>query len=302
MKNYLIRGGKGKNMKLHPVTAILYSIMLMILILYFNNPIYILSLLGLLVLTLVILGQRKNMIKGIRYSLYTALLIIIINPIISQYGFTRLIRIRLPIIGVFQITLESILFGMTMGIKILVIGLVFVLYSSVVDNDDSFSFFSVYAHKLTLIFSMTLNIVHRLRIEITRVKNVMKLRGVNFNQRNIFKKVKSYYPVLKVIMISSLEGSLDRAEALYSKGYGIGKRSCYSKVGINIRDYLLNFLTLTILIIFSIGITMEMGKYKFYPMVETFKIKDMIFFAIINIPILLNILIIWGTEKWKPLK
>ncbi len=290
-------------LSMHPFTIILYTTILFFLTLVYSNPIYIFSILIILIFNILLLDGKEKLIRTVKYSLYTTLWIMIINPLVSHSGRTILYKSpRLPVIGKIRITLESIVFGANMGLKLICIILIFLLYSVMIDSDDSFSFFSKFAHKITLTLSMTTNIIHRLRLEITRVRNVMILRGVDFEQKNIFKKVKAYYPFLKVILISTLEGSLDRAEALYSKGYGIGKRTSYSQVKIKRVDYIFNFITLILLSIFTYGLFSHMGYYDPYSELEFLKYKDMVFLIYINLTLLVHVFLVWGCKKWKLLK
>ncbi|WFD10712.1 energy-coupling factor transporter transmembrane component T [Tepidibacter hydrothermalis] len=290
-------------LNMHPFTVVLYTLSLFILTLVYSNPIYILSILIILIINILLMDGKERLKKTLKYSLYTTIWIMIINPLVSQSGNTIIYKSpRIPVIGKIRISLESIVFGANMGGKLICIVLIFLLYSLMIDRDESFGFFSKFAHKITLTLSMTTNIIHRLKIEITRVRDVMILRGVDFDQKNIFKKVKMYYPFLKIILISTLEGSLDRAEALYSKGYGISKRTSYSQVEIKRVDYIFNFITLILLSIFTYGLFSHMGFYNPYNELKFLNYKDMLFVIYIDLVLLIHILLIWGCKKWKFLK
>jgi energy-coupling factor transport system permease protein len=289
--------------KLHPFTVIIFSVVLFFAIIFYNHPIYIAFLLVALISSLILLGESKKLKDTLKYSFFTVVLILIINPLVSNNGVTVIYAgMRLPIIGKFKITLEAIVFGIVMGLKLISILLIFVLYGALIDIDDSFGFFSKYAHRLTLTLSMTTNIIHRLRLEIMRVKDVMVLRGAKLNEKNIFKRVKAYYPILKVVLMSSLEGSLNRAEALYSRGYGKGKRTLYSKLVIRPIDYILSTLSLIFFGLFIYGVFTDKGSYSYYPRLESYESKDLVFLTIMSIPMLINLLLIWGCKRWKFLK
>ncbi|SHH23109.1 energy-coupling factor transporter transmembrane component T [Tepidibacter thalassicus] len=290
-------------LNMHPFTVIFYTVILFFLTLVYSNPLYILSISVIVIINILLLDGGKNLKKSIKYSLYTAFWIMIINPLVTHYGRTVIYKSpRIPVIGKIRITLESIVFGANQGLKLICIVLIFLLYSVMVERDDSFSFFSKFAHKLTLTLSMTTNILHRLRLEMVRVRDVMILRGVNFNQKNIFKKVKVYYPFLKVILISTLEGSLDRAEALYSKGYGKGKRTSYSQMEIKRVDYIFNFITFVLICLFFYGLFLKVGIYDPYNELNFLKYKDMIFLIYIDLILIIHSFLIWGCKKWKFLK
>lgn len=289
--------------KIHPFTLILFSLNLLISILFYNHPFYISFIVIILIINILTMNEKHKLLNALKISGYTALLILIINPIVSNEGSLVIYNgMHLPIIGNFKITVEGVLFGVVMGAKLIAIAMIFVLYSIINDTDDTFSFFSKYAHRLTLTLSMTTNIIHRLKLEILRVKDVMILRGANLNEKGILKKIKSYYPILKIILISSLEGSLNRAEALYSKGYGTAKRTMYSKLEITKMDFVINGLSIIFIGLLIYGVTLKKSRYNFYPRLTAFDIKDILYFTILTVPIILGLLVMWGCKKWKFLK
>ncbi|MDK2799388.1 MAG: energy-coupling factor transport system permease protein [Clostridiales bacterium] len=286
--------------KMHPLITIFFSLTLFFMILTYNHPLYIISILFFIVVCLILLDKKKELIQVAKYSIYNMVLILIINSLISQSGRTIIYKsARIPIAGKIKITVEALAFGANMGLKLVGIVLIFLLYGAMTDRDDTFSLFSKYAHKFTLILSMTTNIIHRLKLEICRVKDVMVLRGVDFHQKNLVKRVKAYYPILKVILISSLEGSLERAEALYSRGYGKGKRTSYAQRQVKVADYIVGAVNLILLFLFGYGLFFNIGSYNFYPVLKKFDDRDIIYLILIDFVFLIILLIMWGCRRWK---
>jgi len=290
-------------MKIHPFTAIVFSLLLFFMVLSFEHPLYILSILIFLMVFSWIFDRKTFWTKILRCSLYNALLILFINPLFSTSGKTVLYKSPyIPLLGKIKITAEALAFGATMGLKLICIVFIFFLYGILTDRDDTFVFFSKYAHKMTLMFSMTNNIIHRLLLDIKRVKEVMILRGVRFEQKNLWKRIQAYYPLFNVILISALEGSIDRAEALYSKQYGIQKRTFYASLQMKKIDYLLNCIHLFLLIVFVLSILKGYGDYQFYPSLQAFQKKDFFFLIAVNIPLWMHLATIWGCNYWNNLR
>ncbi|WP_129598143.1 energy-coupling factor transporter transmembrane component T [Anaerophilus nitritogenes] len=290
-------------MKFHPLTMILFSITLLFMTLVYSHPVYIGSILLFMIMSICTLGEGKKIISSVKYGIYGAILIIIVNPLVYHEGRMVIYEgIRLPIIGRFKITLEALAYGGNSALKLICILLIFAFYGVMTDRDDTFSFFSKYAHKLTLTLSMTINMIHRLKLEVLRVKDVMILRGVNFKEKKIIKRVKAYYPILKVIFISSLEGSLDRAESLYSRGYGKYIRTSYSKLEMKGRDYLFLSLNTIVLAVFIYGLLSEKGLVLFYPTFTGFHIENLLFVIWIDVALFSCVLLLWGCMRWKFLK
>ncbi|MCG8483975.1 MAG: energy-coupling factor transporter transmembrane protein EcfT [Clostridia bacterium] len=273
------------------------------MILIYNHPLYIFLILSFLMVLSRIISEGKRLKSIIKFSLYNVLLIIIINPLVNHSGRTVLIQSpSMPVIGKIKITGEALAYGANMGLKLICILLIFLIYDIMTDRDDTFSFFSKFAHKLTLTFSMASNIIHRLTIESMRVKDVMEMRGVNFKEKKIINRIKSYYPLLKVIFISSLEGSIDRAEALHSRSYGKCKRTSYVDLKMIFMDYLFVFIALILLTIFLWGLFYDVGAYQFYPRLQAFIFKDFIWLGILACVLICTLFIVWGCKHWKFLK
>ncbi|QXM05265.1 energy-coupling factor transporter transmembrane component T [Crassaminicella indica] len=289
--------------KIHPFTMIAFSSILFFMTLIYTHPLYSLSILVFIIVGTLLLGKGKEVKTTMKYGMYAAISIMIINPLVYQGGRTILFKSpRLFLIGKLKITLEALAYGGNMALKLLCIVFIFLFYAAMTDRDETFSLFSKYAHKLTLTLSMTINIIHRLKLEILRVKDVMILRGVNFKEKNLIKRMKAYYPILKVIFIASLEGSLDRAESLYSRGYGKGIRTSYSQIKMRRIDYFMNGINLTLLFLLVYSIYSNVGFVKFYPTFQGFDLTDIKFLIYIDIALFVVILLIRGCKKWKFLK
>lgn len=290
-------------MKLHPVPSLCFLTMLLIMVLIYDNPIYILSILGFLTLLMLILEKKDLLIKMIPYGLYNMLLIVIINAFVSNSGKTILFKTGpLPVIGRLRISGEAIFYGMNMGVKLFCILMIFFIYGLITSSEDTFTFFSRFAHKLTLIFSMTINIIHRLKIEVVRVKEAMEMRGVSFNEKKLVKRILAYYPLLKVIFISSLEGSIDRAEALHSRHFGKHKRTSYIKLRLGFFDYIYMILSLLLLFVLVFGAGFDIGEYDFYPSLQRIDITQLIGLTVLGSIFIIILIFIWGCMHWKFLK
>jgi len=240
-------------MKLHPVTVIIFTLVLLFIVLVYSNPLYLISVLIFFISIIMLLEYKEKLKMILRFSFFTIALIIIINPLVSNAGHTILLKIpKILFLGPTRVTLEATLYGLNMALKFICIILLFLIYDILTDKDEMFGFFSRYLNRLTLTISITTNVIHRLIIDISRIKEVMKLRGVNFNRKNLLKRTKAYYPIIKVVFISTLEGSLNRAESLFSRQYGKKKRTSYYEMIFKKYDYKFLFITAILLSLFII--------------------------------------------------
>lgn len=279
---------------------ILFLAMIFFMTLMYNHPLYIMLILTFLVVLIIMIKKEHYLKNTIKYSVYNMLLIMIINALINTSGKTVLIQSpRIPVIGKIKITTEALAYGANMGLKLICILLIFMIYEMMTDRDDTFSFFSKFAHKLTLTLSMSNNIIHRLTLEVKRVKEAMAMRGVNFKEKKIINRIKAYYPLLKVIFISALEGSIDRAEALHSRNYGKNKRSSYMNLKMIFIDYVFIFFALLLGVFLICGRLYEIGVYQFYPRLQLVNSKDFLGLGMLAGILIFNLLLVWGCQQWK---
>ena len=223
--------------KLHPANAIGLLTILIGAALIISHPLYEAAFVIVISVSVAKLGGRAELKSIIRFWIITGVMILIINPLVSTQGKTVLYRTALPLVGRIRITAESLAFAGAMVLRLFSMVLVIKLFGLVIDRDDFFGYLSHYMNKLVLTMSMTVNMIHRLRVEIQRVSEVMTTRGLDFKSGGLVRRTKAYYPLIKVVLISSLEGSVNRAEALYSRGYGNGKRSFYREIKMDRRDF-----------------------------------------------------------------
>ncbi len=224
--------------KLHPANAIGLLAVLIAATLMISHPIHAALLVIILSFSLAVFGGVSELKSLLKFWIITGIMIIIINPLVSTQGATVLYRTALPIVGRIRITAESLAFAGAMVLRLFSMVLSIKLFGLSIDRDDFFGYLSRYMNKLVLTMSMTVNMIHRLRVETQRVKEVMEMRGLDLKSGGFIRRIKAHYPLIKVVLISSLEGSVNRAEALYSRGYGKGKRSFYREIKMESKDRL----------------------------------------------------------------
>jgi energy-coupling factor transport system permease protein len=78
-----------------------------------------------------------------------------------------------------------------------------------------------------------------LKRRVNSLKEVYSLRGVNYDKKDIKEQVKSYSPVLAILLETSMEGAFDIGEAAYVRGFLSGKRTVYQRQTFGKHDFIL---------------------------------------------------------------
>ena len=94
-------------------------------------------------------------------------------------------------------------------------------------------------HEFALIMSIALRFIPTLLEETDRIMKAQKARGANFENGNIFKKIKALIPILIPLLISSFRRADELADAMDARCYsGSKNRTKYKKMKLTFRDFL----------------------------------------------------------------
>lgn len=202
-----------------------------------------------------------------------------------------------PVIGKLFITQEAVAFSLNMSFKLAVMMSVFCWYEAVVSPDRAFSFFARLTPRSALALILTTLMLPQLRRRMESTALVMQRRGVPWQGENLLRRVRTVSPLLKTMLLSALEDSWGTAEALHARGFGLGRRSYFTKEIWRPADTVFLILTLAALTGFFVGLGSRSGFLNFYPRVgEIFRPSDIIFLA--AGPGILGVMPFWSGWKW----
>jgi energy-coupling factor transport system permease protein len=121
------------------------------------------------------------------------------------------------------------------------------------------------AHKPALVISLSTRLLPVLAASLNNIREAQQLRGVDFSDGSLKKRVGRYTAMLNVLMISSLEDSLQIAEAMQARAFGSGPRSIYRRDLFRPRDGLCLAGSIFSLGAAVYGIINALGSYTFFP-------------------------------------
>ena len=100
-----------------------------------------------------------------------------------------------------------------MGLRLLNIVVIFCLYNLIVHPDRLLNMISRFAHKPALIISLSTRLLPVMAASLNNIREAQQLRGVDFSEGSLKKRLDRYTAMLHVLMISSLEDSLQMADS-----------------------------------------------------------------------------------------
>lgn len=216
----------------HILSIVILCLTLFILTFLTSNPV-LLS--GISIFMMSMFAAAKSfgrLAKHLCFFVPLFLLTFLINLLFAQEGMTVLFIV----LGK-KITLEALVYSFLLSFKLLLVIYIFMLAGIMVNSDKAAAYFSSIAPKSTLMLMIGIKLIPSMRIRFKNLMEVYSIRGVNFEGKRLRDRIKSYIPVLSVLLEDSLEGAFNIGEAVYVRGFLSGHRSIYDRQVFKFRDY-----------------------------------------------------------------
>jgi len=283
----------------HPFISLTYFVCVIGFSVFFMHPVCLLISLICALLYLGILrgGVGKTLIYILPLMVFTALL----NPLFSHGGVT--ILAYLPDGN--PITAESVIYGLCAAVMLVSVMCWFLCFSHVMTSDKLIYLFGKIVPSLSLIFSMTLRFVPEFTRQTREVAEAQKCIGRDVSEGGIITRAKNGLSVLSVMVTRALEGSIEKADSMKARGYGLRGRTAFSIYRMEGRDgvALLCILLLSAYIIFCAA-TGNMN-FEFYPQICSVGVTSLsvtAFAAYLLLGMIPVIIEIWEVRRWAKLK
>ncbi len=247
----------------HPLVSFLYFAIIIIFTMFFMHPVLlIISLLGALTYALYLRGRGAFSFIFL-FLIPMLIFVILINPLFSHEGLT--------ILGYFRgnpITLESIYYGFGLAIMFGAVFLWFFCYNRVVSGAKLVYIFGKILPASALIISMAFRFVPLFKERIMIIARAQKALGRDVSQGNIFFRIKNAVQIVSIMITWSLENSLDTADSMKARGYGLPGRSSFNNYFFTPRDGRVLALIFILAGLNIFGAFAGLNKAVYYPMLK----------------------------------
>ncbi len=289
--------------RLHPVTMSFFTGVVFILALVFSHPAYLTALLLSVILLIISSGIYQNWKTYMRFSFLIIAVIVIVNALFSTAGTTFLwVGPDMGILGQIKISREALFYGLGMSIRLLVIISVFCLFTYTVDSDRLIGIIGAAGSKTALLISMSTRLFPLLMNDFERIHEIQRSRGVQAVQGSWIKRVRSLQPASSVLLLSSMERSMQMSESMYARGFGSGPRSSYRRELWRPRDIIVNAASALVLLMGLWAGLAGRARYSFYPVLDPVLLDHLkvplILFLVLLVPVFLN----QGWIRWPLLR
>ena len=201
----------------HPVVPALYMVLTLGLTMFSMQPVLIaLSLAGGLAYGFATRGTARTL-GALRWQLPVILIIAVLNPLFSASGSTELFRI-----GMRAVYLESIMNGLCMGGLFVASVLWFEAAASMLGYGKVLALLGNATPVIALMISMCMRLIPQF---VRRGRTVLAVRdAIDVSGRAPTDPVRSRLRASTVLMGWGMEDSLERADAMRSRGWGAASR------------------------------------------------------------------------------
>lgn len=284
----------------HPIVNFLYFLFVTGFTMFSQNPLCIAVSFACAFAYLTILKGVKAAGEKLLFVLPVMIAAAVINPVFNHEGATILAYFPSGT----PLTLESILYGLFTAMLLVCVICCFSCFNEVMTSDKLIYLFGRIIPSVSLVLSMILRFVPRFFAELKSIRNAHKcIYGEN--SKNIFSKLKNALTVFSAMLSWAFESSIETADSMKARGYGVRGRTAFSVFKITKRDIsAISAILLLAVYIISAQLTGQMS-FRFFPSVKyaplsVFNISALFcFFLLCAMPVIIEI---GGIIQWNVIK
>lgn len=248
----------------HPTVQALYFFVVMLFTVFIMHPVILCISLVSAFGYAVYLGRRKSMMLFFKFVLPSSVLVGLLNPLFNHAGVT--ILMYLPDGN--PLTLESLIFGCVSGAMFSSVMLWCVCLQYIMSSDRVIYLFGRITPKLGLFISMILRFIPKLSSQFGRIRAAQKCIGRDITQGSFLTRIKNGVRMVSMLLQWALENSVDTADSLKSRGYGLPHRTSFSLFRFRIRDALMLVFTSVFGTAVFISLAAERLDFFYYPCIS----------------------------------
>ena len=208
-------------------------------------------------------------------------MVAVTNPLFSHNGVTPLFFLNGN-----PVTLEAFIYGAAIAVTVIGVMLWCKCYGAIMTSDKFLYLFGKAIPKLSLILSMALRFIPLFKRQMKRVSRAQKAMGL-YSSKSYTDRIKSALRVFTAMISWSLENSIETADSMKARGYGIKGRSSFSLFRFHVNDGALLAVCAVLLCVTLAGAALSRLDFYYYPRISEipltpFAVFDYISFGILS--------------------
>ena len=281
--------------RFHPTVQFVYFTSVIFFSMFIREPVFIGISLIFAVLYSIYLGGKRALKAIFAFIMPMFLLIAIINPLFNHAGVT--IWFYLPDGNPF--TMESLVYGFVSGGLFSCTMLWCICLRYIMTSDRVIYLFGRIAPKLSLLISMILRFIPKLSAHFREVRNARKNIGKDITDGNFRERTANGVRIISAVIQWAMENSIDTADSLESRGYGLARRTSFSLFKIEMRDVIVILGILVCDICVMWGYFGGMLEFDYFPMISKVELNVPLILVYVMLCVMPLMLDLTEESKWR---
>lgn len=244
----------------HPFVLFVYYLLVISGLMLYQHPVYLFIAVSLILLFNHLLDKGRQLKKWYLPIILMGLFILILTPIFNRRG-------NHIIFYLFDnpVMLEAIIQGAMIALAIASILMVFVTFNIVLPADKFLFLFSKFVPQWALLIMLSMRFVPLLQRKVKNMEDIQTVKGLSLKQGSLRMRARNGMQLIQMLLTGSLEDSIQAADSMTARGYGLHKRSNYQAYKMKRRDWLALVYLLVLSVILLLGWQMDLAVLQLLP-------------------------------------
>lgn len=297
----MLRNGIGENSefsRFHPLVNLAYFVIVIGITMFSMSPAFLLANLMLSWIYSILLRGSAVIKQNLIVAVFTLIVMTAINLFFTHEGVTVLFYLNDN-----AITLEALIYGLCSAAMLISVITWFVSFNVIMSSEKLIYIFGKTAPVIGLTLSMIFRYVPLLKERYAEIHTGQMCMGRG-KEKGFLNRMRQFGKEVSILISWSLESSIESADSMEARGYGLKGRTSFHLYRLQMRD--ICFLSIT----FLLALTVIYGKYSgkdavsFYPDFRyNFDLQSAaVLLAYSVLAILPALMDVYGEMKWKQSK
>lgn len=247
----------------HPAVNFIFFIAVIGFAVFVMNPVLQITALT-AALAYAVMLKGRVMVKLFALGMIPLIMIVTaVNMLTNHRGETVLFYTKYS-----QITAESMVYGALTGILMVTVMVWFICFGKVMTGEKLMYLFGRMTPAAAMIFTMVMRFIPSYRKQIEKISAAQKGMGRSVTDGTLRARVRHGMKTVSIMLTWALENSVETADSMRARGYGLSGRSTFSLYRFDGRDALALVYVLLMAAAVAAGLTSGLGSMEFYPRTE----------------------------------
>ena len=291
-------GETGRFILMHPVVTASYYAIVIGILMFSNSPLFLISAIAMGMCYDMLLKGRRSLRNNLFIILFMSFLTVLINALFTHNGSTVLFYL-----GNNRVTLEAACYGLAMALMLSGVVIWFSSFNVVMTSEKLIYIFGRFAPVLGLTLSMIFRFVPLLRTRFELIREGQKALYAG-DEKGFIGKIRQFGKEVSILVSWSLESSIESADSMAARGYGLKGRTSYNLFKIRTADIMTLLLSMLLGGITIISYTAGVNKLYYYPVIRVVESSPkwlelagyVSFIALLAMPLAIDLI---GELRWK---